>query len=43
MTVSLYETYGDTYEADPSSLNKYLKSLDEDLRLTILSSNGSFI
>lgn len=43
VTVSLYETYGDTYEADPSSLNKYLKSLDEDLRLTILSSNGEVL
>lgn len=43
VTIALYENYGDTYESDPSSLNNYIKSLDENLRLTILSSSGEVL
>ncbi len=43
VTIALYENYGDTYETNPSSLNTYIKSLDENLRLTILSSSGDVL
>lgn len=43
ITIALYENYGESYNNDPASLNTYVKSLDENLRLTILGSEGQVL